>query len=240
MKTSISGSTHAAHQREALPLSSPDISALEQQYVADVLASSRLALGPRLEAFEGKMAARCDTRHAVAVSSGTAALHCIVRSLGLGAGDEIITTPFSFVASANAALFEDARPRFVDIDPTTYNLDAARVKDALKPQTRAILAVDVFGAPADWPALTAIHLQPYYRERFGYAPGDFPLCEAALGPHAGAALLRRHDARRRGARGRRSARSAAAGAQYVTHLVRCGLNVSTLSFRAKSRHERSD
>lgn len=150
------GSTHAAPQRAALPLSAPDVSALERQYVMDVLGSSRLALGPRLEAFEEKMAAACGTRHAVAVSSGTAALHCIVRALGLGAGDEVLTTPFSFVASANAALFERARPRFADIDPATYNLDPARVEDALTPRTKAILAVDVFGTPADWPALAAI------------------------------------------------------------------------------------
>ena len=119
----------------------------------DVLSSSRLALGPELEAFEQAMAERCGTEHAVAVSSGTAALHCIIRALGIGEGDEVVTTPYSFVASANAALFEGARPRFVDIDPATYNLDPARVEAAITPQTRAILAVDVFGCPADWPAL---------------------------------------------------------------------------------------
>ena len=137
----------------SIPLSQPDVGLLEERYVLEVLRSSRLALGPRLEAFERLMAQRCGTRHAIAVSSGTAALHLIVRGLGLGAGNEIVTTPFSFVASANAALFEEARPRFVDIHPETYNLDVERAEAALTPATKAVLAVDVFGVSADWPAL---------------------------------------------------------------------------------------
>jgi perosamine synthetase len=136
-----------------IPLSKPDLSDLERQAVLDVLRTDRLALGPALLRFESLMARQCGTRHAVAVSSGTAALHLIVRGLGLGEGDEVITTPYSFVASANALLFERARPRFVDIDPETYNLDPARVRDAITPATRAILAVDVFGVPPDWNAL---------------------------------------------------------------------------------------
>ena len=102
------------------------------------------------------MADRCGTEHAVAVSSGTAALHCLVAALDLSPGAEVLTTPFSFVASTNVLLYEDLRPRFVDIDPTTYNLDVGRVEDILTPQTEALLAVDVFGVPADWPALTAL------------------------------------------------------------------------------------
>ncbi len=102
------------------------------------------------------MADRCDTAHAVAVSSGTAALHCIVSALDLAPGAEVLTTPFSFVASSNVLLYEDLRPRFVDIDPSTYNLDPSRVAEALTPQTEAILAVDVFGVPADWPALATL------------------------------------------------------------------------------------
>ena len=139
-----------------IPLSQPDVGPLEERYVLEVLRSARLALGPRLEAFERLTAERCGTRHAVAVSSGTAALHLIVRGLGLGAGDEVITTPFSFVASANAALFEGARPRFVDIDAETYNLDVERAEAALTTSTKAVLAVDVFGVPADWPTLTEL------------------------------------------------------------------------------------
>ena len=99
------------------------------------------------------MAERCGTAHAVAVSSGTAALHCIVRALDLSAGAEVITTPFSFVASTNVLLYEDLQPRFVDIDPETYNLDIEAVEAAITPETEAILAVDVFGVPANWPAL---------------------------------------------------------------------------------------
>jgi perosamine synthetase len=109
-----------------------------------------------MQRFEALMADRCGTRHAVAVSSGTAALHCLVRALGLGEKDEVVTTPYSFVASSNALLFEGARPVCIDLDPVTYNLDPARVEDAITDRTRAILAVDVFGTPADWPALTEI------------------------------------------------------------------------------------
>jgi len=139
-----------------IPLSQPDLTNREREAVQAVLDSPRLSMGPELDGFEAVMAERCGTAHAVAVSSGTAALHCIVRGLGLGAGDEVLTTPFSFVASSNALLFEDATPRFVDIDPDTYNLDVDRAEAAITPQTRAILAVDVFGQPADWPALTEL------------------------------------------------------------------------------------
>jgi perosamine synthetase len=102
------------------------------------------------------MADQCGTRHAVAVSSGTAALHCIVAALDLSPGAEVITTPFSFAASTNVLLYEDLQPRFVDIDPTTFNIDVERVERAIGPRTEAILAVDVFGVPADWPALTSL------------------------------------------------------------------------------------
>jgi perosamine synthetase len=139
-----------------VPLSRPDVGPLEKRRLLAVLESGRLALGEQLRAFEAGMARRCGTRYAVAVSSGTAALHLIVRGLGLGAGDEVITTPFSFVASANALLFEGVRPRFVDVEPDTYNLDVAQAAEAVGPETKGILAVDVFGVPAGWPALTAL------------------------------------------------------------------------------------
>jgi perosamine synthetase len=142
-----------ADERAALPLAQPDLSDAERDAVLEVLASDRLAMGPQMERFESLMAERCGTAHAVAVSSGTAALHCIVRALGLSAGDEVITTPYSFVASSNVLLFEGATPRLVDIDPATYNIDVERAAAAITPNTRAILAVDVFGTPANWPAL---------------------------------------------------------------------------------------
>ena len=139
-----------------LPLSRPDTGDLERRYINDVLDSDRLAMGPQLSTFEARLAQCCGTRHAIAVSSGTAALHLIVAGLKLGDADEVLTTPFSFVASSNVLLYQGARPRFVDISPTTYNLDVERAEAALTPSTRALLAVDIFGLAADWPALTEI------------------------------------------------------------------------------------
>ena len=143
-------------QPAPIPLSKPNIGDKEREYVMRVLNSSRLALGPMLEAFEQKMAAYCGVEHAVAVNSGTAALHLIVRGLGIGKGDEVITTPFSFVASSNCLLFEDARPRFVDIDPDTLSFDMSRLDAAIGPATRGILGIDVFGDPAPWPDLQVL------------------------------------------------------------------------------------
>ncbi|MEM8556509.1 MAG: DegT/DnrJ/EryC1/StrS family aminotransferase [Bacteroidota bacterium] len=139
-----------------LPLAQPDLSALEERYVLDVLRSGRLAMGPYTERFEAAMAALAGTRHAVAVSSGTAALHLIVRALGLGPGDEVVTTPYSFVASANVLLYEGVTPRFVDIERPGYGIDVAQIEDVVSGRTRGVLAVDVFGQPADWTALTAL------------------------------------------------------------------------------------
>jgi perosamine synthetase len=164
-----------------IPLARPSITAREQKQVRDVLQSDRLSRGPYLDRFEARMAEQCDTDHAVAVSSGTAALHCIVSALDLAPGAEVITTPFSFVASTNVLLYDDLQPRFVDVDPTTYNLDAERVEQALTPRTQAILAVDVFGHPADWPALRALadahdlHLIDDACEALGAAVGDRPI-----------------------------------------------------------------
>lgn len=143
-------------QPTRIPLSRPDITEAECRAVVEVLESGRLSMGPRTAEFEGALARRCDVQYAVSTSSGTAALHLAVRALGLGPGDEVITTPFSFVASANCLLFEGVRPVFVDIEPDTLNIDAARVGDAMSDRTRGILAVDVFGHPADWAALRAV------------------------------------------------------------------------------------
>jgi len=139
-----------------IPLSSPDLSKQDIEAVVEVLHSRQLSLGPKLEAFERHLAAYSGVKHAVALNSGTSALHLCVRALGLHAGDEVITTPFSFVASSNCLLFERVKPVFVDIDPLTYNLDLDRVEAAIGPQTRAILAVDVFGLPCDWDRLNRI------------------------------------------------------------------------------------
>ncbi len=142
-----------------IPLSRPDISSLERQYVQEVLESSRLSLGPRLEQFEALMATQCKVRHAVAVNSGTAALHLATLGLGLSAADEVITTPFSFVASTNVLLYENISFRFVDVDPDTYNINPDAVARAISGTTKAILAVDIFGLPADWPRLSHLSTQ---------------------------------------------------------------------------------
>jgi perosamine synthetase len=139
-----------------IPLSRPEIDDADRQAVLDVLSSGRLSLGPRLEEFEGALARRSGVAHAVATSSGTAALHLAVRAIGLQPGDEVITTPFSFVASANCLLFEGARPVFVDVQPDTLNIDPTHVRRAISARTRAILGVDVFGHPADWDELRAL------------------------------------------------------------------------------------
>lgn len=115
--------------------------------------SPRLSMGPALERFEQQMAHRCGTDFAVGMSSGTAALHSIVRALDLPPGGTVLTTPYSFVASANVLLYEDLVPRFVDIDPDTYNIDPALAEAAIDADTCAMLAVDVFGRPAPWPRL---------------------------------------------------------------------------------------
>ncbi len=142
--------------RRSLELSAPEVTEAEIEAVCEVLRTQRLSLGPKLPEFEQRMAEYVGTRYAVAVNSGTSALHLLVRALGIGEGEEVITTPFSFVASANCLLYERARPVFVDIDPHTLNLDPHRVAAALTPRTKAILAVDVFGRPAAWEELRAL------------------------------------------------------------------------------------
>jgi len=139
-----------------IPLARPVLGEAEERAVIEVLRSGQLSLGPRLAQFEGAFAARVGARLASAVSSGTAGLHLALRAAGVGEGDEVITSPFSFVASANAALYERARPVFADIDPVTLNLDPAAAQAAITPRTRAILPVHIFGYPADMPAFEVI------------------------------------------------------------------------------------
>jgi perosamine synthetase len=132
-----------------VPLSSQWIDASDEQAVLGALRSDRLSLGPRLPEFEDGLAHVAEVAHGVAVNSGTSALHLIVRVLGLKEGDEVITTPFSFIASANCLLFERVKPVFADIRPDTYNIDPALIAAAITERTRAILAVDAFGQPAE-------------------------------------------------------------------------------------------
>lgn len=130
-----------------MSLSSPDISKAEIAAAVRVLQSGRLSLGHELELFEKEMARYVGTKCAVAVSSGTAGLHCLVRALGIAEGDEVITSPFSFIASANCILFEKAKPIFVDIDPNTLCFDTEKIEEKITPRTRAILAVHILGIP---------------------------------------------------------------------------------------------
>jgi perosamine synthetase len=133
--------------RPQVPLARPDIGALEEELVLRALRSGTLALGPFAEELEREVARLAGRRHGVAVSSGTAGLHMAMAALEIGPGDEVITTPFSFVASANCILYQGANPRFVDIEEETLGLDPAAVEAELTPATRALLPVDVFGHP---------------------------------------------------------------------------------------------
>ena len=130
-----------------IPLAQPNIGEREVELVTRVLRSDVLAMGPFTAEFEARLAALAGRRHGVACSSGTAGLHLAVRALGIGAGDEVITTPFSFVASSNCILFERATPRFVDIEPETLGMDPGLVESAATDRTRALLPVHVYGNP---------------------------------------------------------------------------------------------
>ncbi len=156
-------------------MSSPDLTDKERRAVLEVLETPHLSLGPRQEAFEAAVAERVGARHAIAVSSGTAGLHLAVRAAGIADGDLAITTPFSFVASANVLLYERAVPVFVDVEPDTGNLDPALAGEAIhdllhsgwraEPRLprggvtggilKALLVVDAFGQPADYEKLEA-------------------------------------------------------------------------------------
>ena len=152
--------THPA--RENLPtvtqiaLARPNITQAEIDAVVAVLKTPSLSLGPKLGEFESVFRTYCKTAQAVACSSGTAALHLLMQALGLGPGDEVITTPFSFVASANCALMVGAKPVFVDIDPATWNINPKLIESAVTQRSKAIIPVDVFGQPADMDAIGSI------------------------------------------------------------------------------------
>ncbi len=139
-----------------IPLSGPDITQAEKDAVCSVLSSGSLSLGPQVPAFEEAVARYVGVKHAIACSSGTTGLHLLVRALGIGSGDEVITTPFSFVASSNCAMFENAKPVFVDIDPDSWNIDISKIESAITPRTRALIPVDVFGTTPDMDAVRAL------------------------------------------------------------------------------------
>jgi perosamine synthetase len=139
-----------------LSLSAQDITQAEIDAVVAVLRSDRLSLGPRLGAFEEAFRRRLGVEHAVCCSSGTAGLHACWRAMEIGPEDEVITTPFSFIASSNSIMFDGAKPVFVDIDPETWQIDAGRIEAAITNRTRAILPVDIFGSLPDWDAILQI------------------------------------------------------------------------------------
>jgi perosamine synthetase len=139
-----------------VPLSRPWLDEREEELVLEVLRSGRLSLGPWIERFEAQIAERVGAPYAAALSSGTAGLHLLCQIAGIGAGDEVITSPLSFVASANCFIVEGSTPVFADVDPTTLNMDPAAVEAAVTQQTRAIVAVDMFGYPCELDELRAI------------------------------------------------------------------------------------
>jgi perosamine synthetase len=141
---------------QVVPLARPVLGAEEERAVVDVLRSGQLSLGPRVQEFEQSFAEHVGAPYASAVSSGTAGLHLALRAAGVRDGDEVVTSPFSFVASANAALYERATPVFADIDALTLNLDPQAAEAAVTERTRALLPVHIFGYPADMPAFERI------------------------------------------------------------------------------------
>ena len=137
-------------------LARPDVGAEEAAAVAEVLESGLLTMGPKVAEFEAELARASERPHAVAVSSGTSALHLAVLALGIGEGDEVLVPAYTFPATANVVALAGARPVLVDVDPETMNLDPARVETAVTKRTRAVMAVHLFGRPLDWEALEAV------------------------------------------------------------------------------------
>jgi perosamine synthetase len=165
-----------------IPLSQPLIGEREEQLVLETLRSGRLSLGPMLTGFEERFAARLGIEHASAVSSGTAGLHLALRAAGVREGDEVITTPFSFVASANSILYERAKPVFVDIDENTLNIDPEAAGAVVNERTAGLMPVHIFGYPADLPAFEQL------ASRYGLFIVE-DACEALGAVHADGTLV---------------------------------------------------
>jgi len=139
-----------------IPMACAELNESDIAAVVEVLRSGRLALGPKALEFERQIANYIGVKHAIAVSSGTAALHLLIRAMGLKSGDEVLVPSFTFASSVNAILYEGATPVFVDIVPDSYNLDPVDLSRKVTPRTKAIMAVDVFGHPVDWDAILDI------------------------------------------------------------------------------------
>jgi perosamine synthetase len=162
-------------------LSAPWIDERDEELVLEVLRSGWLSLGPTGPRLEAMFADAVDAPYAAAVSSGTAGLHLCMRLAGVGPGDEVITSSYSFVASANCAIYEGATPVFADIDPRTFNLDPAAVEAAITPRTKAIVAVDIFGYPCELDELSELC------EQYGLALVE-DACEALGARYKGRAI----------------------------------------------------
>ncbi len=139
-----------------IPIAKPLLGAEEFKAVKRVMESGILAHGPEVEAFEKEFAEYIGVKHAVAVANGTAALDIALKAIGVGPGDEVITTPFTFIATSNAVLFQGAKPVFADIDPETYNLDPDNVLEKITSKTKAIIVVHLYGHPAEMKAFKEI------------------------------------------------------------------------------------
>lgn len=139
-----------------IPVSKPDITQKEIDAVLEVLQSNTLSIGPKIIEFEKGIADFIGTKHAIGVNSGTSGLHLLIRAARVGEGDEVITTPFSFVSSTNCFLFERAKPVFVDIDEKTFNINTEQIQDKITDRTKLLLPVDVFGQPLDMKSIVSI------------------------------------------------------------------------------------
>jgi perosamine synthetase len=164
---------------ESVPLSGPYLGEREEELVLEVLRSGRLSLGPTIDRFEELLAERVGAPYAAAVSSGTTGLHLLCIAAGIEPGDEVITSPYSFAASANCFLYEGGIPVFADVDRQTLNLDPAAVEAAVTERTKAIVAVDIYGYPCELDELRAI------ADRHGLALID-DACEALGAEYRGA------------------------------------------------------
>ena len=166
---------------DSVPLSGPYLGEREEELVLEVLRSGRLSLGPTIDRFEELLAERIGAPYAAAVSSGTTGLHLLCITAGIGPGDEVITSPYSFAASANCFMYEGGIPVFADIDPRTLNLDPAAVEAAITERTKAIVPVDIYGYPCELDELRAI------ADRHGLALVE-DSCEALGAEYRGAPL----------------------------------------------------
>lgn len=164
-----------------IQMAHPDINKQDVEAVSKVVASGCLSLGPMVTAFEHAVADYVGVQHAVAVSSGTAALHLIVKAMGLGPRDEVLVPSFTFASSVNALLYEGAKPVFVEVDPATFNMDLNDLEHRITHHTRAIMAVDLFGVPVDWDRLNA------FADRHGLLVID-DCCEALGAEYKGRRL----------------------------------------------------